>query len=228
MITLGGNLDKMKNTVLKKDQEKVSGYLDILIGLAIDSYECIEKSTLHGKKEDLLDVYSNSKKVKEEINKINKRLLESFTHSPFGKDLRRDISYIHIAKSLGKIQDSAYSVSEFLKVGYDNEIKKQWIAELAGKIIRRLKDILILIENEELELIDKVWDANESINSFYKENLEKIKKNLILAKENSSDDFNQELIIGYVLALKNFEIAGDEIKEIVEMINFIVTGKYLS
>ncbi len=224
----------MNKTVLEFDKKKLTKRITNLLNIVENSFNSILLSVNEKSANGLLDVYKNNKIVKEEFEDINKMLLESFIHSPFGKDLRRLISYLNIVNAISKIQETSSNLTLFLISWYEEKVGKNrnadWILDLIKRIINRLKKTSLILKNEDIEQIIELFFSDKKINELYKSNLELITKNLSIKTNDKNEKtiVPNELTIGYVLALKNIEIAGDKIKEIADMMNFIVTGKYLS
>jgi phosphate uptake regulator len=97
---------------------------------------------------------------------------------------------------------------------------------MAGKIKRRIDLLLDVIEKEDIDLLAKLIEKDADVNEAYKKLLKKFASSAQTRKKLSTKEKDQA-ILGFIMALKNFERAGDDIKEIAESIRFIITGKFV-
>jgi phosphate uptake regulator len=96
---------------------------------------------------------------------------------------------------------------------------------MSGKIQRRLSLLVDVIENEDIEAATKLIKKDGSVNNAYKSLLKKFASAAKTKKKLTTKE-KDAAVIGFIMALKNFENAGDSIKEITESIRFIITGKF--
>jgi phosphate uptake regulator len=97
--------------------------------------------------------------------------------------------------------------------------------KFADKIISRLSVLDKLLSNENVNDAVKLIARDESINKLYKSQIKKYSKQTT-KRSDLSDEQKVNVKLGFILALKNFESAGDAIKEIAESIIFITTGDF--
>jgi phosphate uptake regulator len=185
-------------------------------------------------KEDLSN--SNVKRLKEVIriedmvnitrDKIESDAIYELTKSVFAKDLRRIVAYLQINDKLEQIADQVSNIYEFIdlltkkhKLTLEN-IETKVFCEMIDKLDRRFKQVeTLLVSEEETEAI-KLIDGDSSINKSYKDIIEKLSTDkLIKGKVNVKT--LSEVKLGFMLAVKNLERTGDNLKYIGKSILFI-------
>ncbi len=165
------------------------------------------------------------------IDKLEKAFLMSvhnYSYAPLGKDLRRNISYSTITKSLRNICRSLKNISIFISNNYEKKIDFFWLNELCVKIVKRLKIVEKLFDFESPEDAHKLIEKDEDLNISYKEQLENLQKKIKIEESNiKSDKEENELLQSTVVTIKWLELASDNIKDIAEMSLYVSTGKLI-
>lgn len=221
MITSEEGSDNMP--IVKEKETKIKHEIVKLSDIVKQKYEMLAKVTPKNIDKTLKDSAKLNKKLEEIFTVTIEHCISSFTLSPLGKDLRRSIAYYTITNELRDIMHNANAVMEYVSMNKDEKSTFTWLPEFSNKILRRFDLLHKLVETEKLELVDEIINRDKSINEFYKSLISGFLENIKIDPKTMK--LKDSSFTGFILAVKNFEIAGDNIKEIAEQIRFVLTGK---
>ena len=173
----------------------------------------------------IVEIFELDDLIIELNHRTQDKAIENFMKAPLGKDLRRNVAYMMIGRSLKDISHNAVNIAKYINAIQGKKISKAWVNEISSKVERRVSTIQELIKKEDLELANKLIKRDDSINKTYKKLLATFEKSA-QTKLKLSKEEKEFAVLGFIMAAKNFEAAGDNIKEIAESIKFISTGKF--
>ncbi len=205
---------KMKKNVVKLYKEAIYIYENLIKSVKLNDAKYLNK------------VFIAEKEFNENNGEIIDEIVNGFLRAPLGKDLRRNISYLMISKSIKDVVNKASNLSVYVANAEELKVKVKWIEEASLKLISRLKQGIWLLDNESIEEAEKLYERDKSINAQYKKLISEITKNTETTKQltKKEKDF---IISGFIIAIKNFELAGDATKAIAEAMIFISTAKII-
>ena len=216
-----------RNTPTHKSIIFIQNKLEEQLNRIIEMYKLLNGDITSQKNNNEKNVIELEDLVNITRSKISLDCLYELTKSIFAKDLRRIIAYLQISDRLEHIADRVINIYEFYehlqkkhKLKH-SDIDNKLISEMVLKIIRRLKLTLGLIISENIEDAKKLIQQDASVNKFYKQIVEKISKNKILKNKSIPKSKATEIQLGFMLAIKNIERSGDDIKSIGRSILFI-------
>lgn len=187
------------------------------------------------KRSNLQDMLDQEVKFNSLFDLTSKQIMEFFTYFPLAKDLRRNVSYLHISDDLGAIKKNIFSIYYFVSKAIKKNIELIWIEKILKKMTKRLNLVYILIDNEDYELAKIIIEGDKTINDLYQEflinnhNIVKIRSSENNSKMTDEVEIEKTLKkynIKFVLAVKNIERIGDLFKEIAKWTYFTQTGKF--
>ncbi len=221
MITSEEGSDNMP--IVKEKETKIKHEIVKLADIVKQKYELLSKLTSKNIDKTIKESAKLNKKLEEIFVVTIEHCISSFTLSPLGKDLRRSIAYYTITNELRDIMHNANAIMEFVSMNKEVTSTFEWLPEFSHKILRRFDLLHKLVDTEKVEFVDEIILRDKSINEFYKNLVNTFLENIKVDPKTLK--VKEKSITGFILAVKNFEIAGDNIKEIAEQIRFVLTGK---
>ncbi len=163
-------------------------------------------------------------------NKIASDAIYELTKSAFAKDLRRIVTYLQVNNLLELISDEVINIYGFLDLILKkyklklSDIDYKFMEEMIASITRSLKDLETLLETEDDKLADQIIANDAKINKIYKNFIQLLSEDKLI--KSSVKTKRKELQLGFVLAIKNLERSGDNIKRISKTIKYINNDVY--
>ncbi len=211
--------------VIRDHTLKLKSDLKQIICKLSNQYSFLIDFTVDKKETNLAKVFLAKDEIFHLIDDSFNVVIENFSYSPLGKDLRRNISYIMMIKSLKDISTYASNIANYLKSNVEYKLSNKWVVELSEKIIKRLKLIDKLMTSESPEEAYFLSQEDESISILYRKELKSLNNKIELSKIKLTTKQKDEATRIFIVAIKSFDYVGDAIKEIAKTSLFISTGK---
>lgn len=212
---------------IREKEKELKKQLKYIVKQITKQFVSINKSIETKKYESVSKVLIFSEDIIELADIAFELSIENYSFAPLGKDLRRNITYTTIVKSLRDISDSTRNICKFILINNEFKINFNWLLELNEEMIKRLKSVDKLLTSESPEEARKLIKQDEKFNSLYKKNLKTFAKKIESSKSKLTTKEKEQIAKGFILSLKSLEFAADNIKEIAEMSLFISTAKLI-
>ena len=212
-------------TIINRAEKNLKNSVEEQIKIIDKQFKNLVKFSKQKDYKLIVEIFELNDLIQEMNHKAQDRAIENFMKAPLGKDLRRNVAYMMISRSLKDISHNAVNIAKYINAIQGKKISKAWVNEISSKIERRVSELLKLIQKEDIELANKLIERDASINKAYKKLLATFEKSA-QTKLKLSKEEKEFAMLGFIMAAKNFEAAGDGIKEIAESIKFISTGKF--
>jgi len=105
---------RIKMPVTKEHEMKLKKDIKKVMKKIINHYSLFLKYLETKNNEYLNDIFIEKEKIDKMIDKVFDLTIETFAGAPLGKDLRRNISYSMITKSLRDLLNTSTNISKFL------------------------------------------------------------------------------------------------------------------
>ncbi|PWJ90086.1 phosphate signaling complex protein PhoU [Oceanotoga sp. DSM 15011] len=202
--------------ILKADISK-------LLSLVLESFELSIKSL-----EDS-DLYMADKvlEMDDSIDELNRKIEDSVyqiiaRYNPLAKDLRYAITMIKFSNNLERIGDLSCNIANKLKRYSDYNLKgllNKDIKRMFGISLQMLKDSFKAFGEKNIDIAVNTWKMDNKI-----DNIEDEIRNDAVKKMNEKE-FDNELIVPYILIARDIERIADHATNLCEEILYIETGK---
>ena len=210
--------------ITRNKEENLKKKIKYIVSEINNEYKILISSITNKEYKNLSKIIVINDDIKKDVEQAFELTIENYSFAPLGKDLRRNISYTMMTKSLKDISVSASTISKFIFSTYKfKKIKYDWILELSQKISESLTMTEELLESEDPEEAYKIIKKDETFLVITKKELEQFSDKLDALEfdKKQRNDIFQELI----LAIRSFEVAAENVNNIAEMSLFISTSK---
>ncbi len=219
-----------KNITLQDGTIHIQEKLIEQVNTILEIFSLLLEDLKKGSVTNFLEIEKLEDLVNIRRNKIASDAIYELTKSAFAKDLRRIVTYLQVNNLLELIADEAINIYEFLDLILKkyklklSDIDYKFMEEMIVNITKSLKDLETLLINEDDALADQIIANDSKINKTYKKFIQQLSEDKLI--KSSVKIKRKELQLGFVLAIKNLERSGDNIKRVAKTIKYINNDVY--
>lgn len=192
--------------------------------MLIDSMENVKVVIKENDKKSAYRIHDNDSEIKDLARRVEERCIKLIMRQqPVATDLRVISAAIKLVTDLERMSKQTVDIAEIALDKTDEEQTKLTpiLDEMADKALQITIDAVNAYMHNDLELVNKVTESDDIIDGLYSE----IKQDIVSGVK--KDTVGAETAVESLLKAKYLEKIGDHAENIVNWVNYAITGEQL-
>lgn len=161
----------------------------------------------------------NDENTKEILLKLGKKSTDT------KEEFRREVAYLLVSRAISGISKNASNVAKYISNVEGKGVDKNWIKKVSERMLRRLEALKRLMTYESVESANALIERDKSLGKMFKDIISSYVRSSVSRSKLTSKE-KDEVVQGFVVAIREMEQTGDSIKEAAEAILYIQSGKF--